>query len=161
MQRLTPLVEGFSSQDWATTRQYFESLTMGLPDQELAQTGYNTIFRKLVGRTHLSHEQAFVRQVVIEQAPLEPFETFQFDQTQDLSSLVEMVLLSFPFDIPFARLNDDVKAITALMTENLQTITAVKTMSAVMLRSVFYRNKGAHLIGRLSLGKQVCPGLLL
>ena len=157
LQRLTPLVEGFSSQDWATTRQYFESLTMGLPDQELAQTGYNTIFRKLVGRTHLSHEQAFVRQAVIEQAPLEPFETFQFDQTQDLSSLVEMVLLSFPFDIPFARLNDDVKAITALMTENLHALTTVNSVSAVMLRSVFYRNKGAYLIGRLALDQQVVP----
>jgi isocitrate dehydrogenase kinase/phosphatase len=157
LQRLTPLVEAFSSQDWATTRRYFESLTQGLPDRELAQTGYNTIFRKLVGRKHLSHEQAFVRQAMIEQAPLESFETFQFDHAQNLSSLVEMILLSFPFDIPFARLGEDIMAITALMTKNIKALKTVKSMSAVMLRSVFYRNKGAYLIGRLSLDNRELP----
>ena len=136
LQRISPLVSAFSLEDWATTRRYFDVLTQGLPDRELAQTGYNTIFRKLVGRQHLSHEQAFVRQAMIEQAPLEPFETFQFDPAQDLSSLVEMILLSFPFDIPFARLEDDIKTITALMTENIQALKSVKSISAVMLRSV-------------------------
>lgn len=157
LQRLTPLVDGFSSQDWVATRRYFESLTQGLPDRELAQTSYNTIFRKLVGRTHLSDEQAFVRQAVIERTPLEPFETFRFDHAQDLSSLVEMIILSFPFDVPFAHLDDDVKAVTKLMTENIQPLTGVQPLSAVMLRSVFYRNKGAYLIGHLSQGRRVLP----
>ena len=157
LQRISPLVSAFSLEDWATTRRYFDVLTQGLPDRELAQTGYNTIFRKLVGRQHLSHEQAFVRQAMIEQAPLEPFETFQFDPAQDLSSLVEMILLSFPFDIPFARLEDDIKTITALMTENIQALKSVKSISAVMLRSVFYRNKGAYLIGRLCLDNRPLP----
>ena len=157
LQRLTPLISGFSSQDWITTRRYFEALTEGLPDRELARTGYNTIFRKLVGRTHLNHEQAFVRQMVIEQAPLEPFETFQFNRPENLSSLVEMILLSFPFDVPFAHLDGDVQTIAALMTENIPALMDVKSISAVMLRSVFYRNKGAYLIGRLSIGTHVLP----
>ena len=157
LQRLTPLISGFSSQDWITTRRYFEALTEGLPDRELAQTGYNTIFRKLVGRTHLNHEQAFVRQMVIKQAPLEPFETFQFNPAENLSSLVEMILLSFPFDVPFAHLDGDVQTIAALMTENIPALMGVKSISAVMLRSVFYRNKGAYLIGRLAIGTHVLP----
>ena len=68
-----------------------------------------------------------------------------------------MILLSFPFDIPFARLEDDIKTITALMTENIQALKSVKSISAVMLRSVFYRNKGAYLIGRLCLDNRLLP----
>ena len=68
-----------------------------------------------------------------------------------------MIILSFPFDIPFARLEDDIKTITALMTENIQALKSVKSISAVMLRSVFYRNKGAYLIGRLCLDNRLLP----
>ena len=157
LQHVTPLVDPFSSEDWVLTRQYFESLTQALPDRELAQTGYNTIFRKLAGRSNLSNKQAFVRQMATPPAPLEPFETFQFEQAQDLSSLVEMILLSYPFAVPFAHLDEDVRAVTALMTENIRALAEPVPISVMMLRSVFYRNKGAYLIGRLTLGDEVLP----
>ena len=157
LQRLMPLVNSFSSQDWVQTRHYFESLTEALPDQALAQTGYNTIFRKLAGRTQLSNEQAFVQPKMAPGPSLEDFEYFKFDQVESLSSLVEMMLLSYPFDVPFAHLNDDVRAMTTLMTKHVGALGESKPLNAVMLRSVFYRNKGAYLIGRLTVGRLVLP----
>jgi len=154
--RLNDLVQSFSLADWQQTKCHFQSLIDGMPDEELAQTWYNTLYRKLKGRDSLQSNVAFIEQLTTTQVAPAPFELFHFTQAENLASLFEQILLSYPFEVPFANLERDVAAMSQSLSQHFDAQNGEKIL-ATLLRSVFYRNKGAYLIGQIVLDEHVFP----
>ena len=143
--------------NWQRAKQRYISMISGRDDAELAQTGYNTIFRKLAGREQLNNDLAFV---------LAPAETYPGSYTEitrlfgpgaDLGELIRSILIGFHFDTPYSDLAGDVTNITRVMASYIPILSESPAIQCEMLRSVFYRNKGAYLIGRMMIGEQMFP----
>jgi isocitrate dehydrogenase kinase/phosphatase len=142
---------------WQAVKQQFISMISGREDAELAETGYNTIFRRLAGRDQLNNDLAFV---------LAPAETYPgsygeitrlFDSHTHLRELVRCILSSFHFETPYSDVERDITNITRVMESCIPILRQSQEISCEMLRSVFYRNKGAYLIGRMMIGEHLFP----
>ena len=143
--------------EWQRAKRQYIEMISGRDDAELAETGYNTIFRKLAGRDQLNNDLAFV---------LAPAETYPGDYaaiTQrigphtDLGELIRSILASFHFDTPYSNLERDITNMTSVMESYMPILRKPRVIECEMLQSVFYRNKGAYLIGRLTIGEHQCP----
>ena len=143
--------------EWQRAKQQYIEMISGRDDAELAETGYNTIFRKLAGRDQLNNDLAFV---------LAPAETYPGDYAAitrrigphtDLGELIRSILASFHFDTPYSNLERDITNMTSVMESYMPILRKPRVIECEMLQSVFYRNKGAYLIGRMTIDEHQCP----
>ena len=74
--------------------------------------------------------------------------------------LVRALLESYAWSVPYAQLDRDAGAVAAIIGEHLADGDALGPVTVEMLRAVFYRNKGAYLVGRVRRGELVLPLVL-
>ncbi len=143
--------------EWANVKRHYETLISGGNDYELAETVYNTVFRKVFGRDHLNDGYAFVTES-LPQPPDDDIDLVnEFSPTQDLRGALREVLASYEFDVPWADLDADVDLMVTTMKASIPLLRYPQLLGFEMLRAVFYRNKGAYLIGRMFIGSHLFP----
>ena len=145
------------SADWAVVKHHFEKLIEQADDAALAKTAYNSIFRKLAGRSALDEARAFTQLGKEQQKPLSSDDLFHFEDIQSIEHMLLFVLNSYPFDVDFHDLKRDVVLAAARMRHDIPMLRNYQSISVSMLRPVFYRNKGAYLIGHMELGPHRFP----
>src|SRR5512144_566534 len=132
------------------------------PDPELAKTFFNSVTRRIFGTVGVNPDAEFVTSDVEPQpapggAPI--FRTYLRQST--LAELVETILRDFPFASPFRDLPGDARLAAAEIDAHLRADEDPQPVEAVeMLKPVFYRGKGAYLVGRLRRGGAVSPLIL-
>lgn len=145
------------SADWAVVKHHFAELIEQADDAALAKTAYNSIFRKLAGRSALDEARAFIQLGKGQEKPLSSNDLFHFEDIQSIEHMLLFVLNSYPFDVDFHDLKRDVVLATARMRHDIPMLRNYQSISVSMLRPVFYRNKGAYLIGHMELGPHRFP----
>ena len=74
---------------------------------------------------------------------------------------VRHVLAGIPWSVPYAQLDRDTILVAQLIDARVRQVTnAPGPIQLDMVRSVFYRNKGAYLVGRIRAGTEVIPLVL-
>lgn len=142
---------------WSEVKAEYEEMIRGRKDFDLAETVYNTIYRKALNRDHLSDRYAFVTESLHEPPEFEVDITHTFGPSTDLALLLREVLSACHFELEWLDMNKDIALMVNVMRSSIPLLRSPQEISFEMLRTVFYRNKGAYLIGRMYIGEHLFP----
>ena len=144
---------------WAAVKARHQEGLAGRPDAELARTFFNSVTRRIFSTVGADP--------AIEYLDPAPDTGGEWDHHLLLShhgavegSLVCALLESYPWSVTYAQLGRDADDVAAIIRERLADAGGEGPVTIEMLRPVFYRNKGAYLVGRVRRGELVLPLVL-
>jgi isocitrate dehydrogenase kinase/phosphatase len=145
---------------WAAMRGRHGQGAHHRPDAELAQTFFNSVTRRVFSTVGVD---AAIEYLDPSAPPLPPdapplFDTDRVDEVD--ADLVRGILDRFPWSVPYASPRRDSAIVARLINETLNGVPARGPIEVDVLRSVFYRNKGAYVVGRVRRGGAVLPLVL-
>ena len=147
-----------SADKWRETKYVYTQLIRQRYDYELAETFFNSIYRRLHTARALDPEQMFVYSA-FERPPLALERPIYdvFAPTAGVTDMLRRLLFSLNFARPWQDFDRDVQNILRSLTEELPQIDSTDHLEVHLLRSLFFRNKGAYAIGRLVHGNNAFP----
>ena len=146
---------------WAETRAIYADLRDGQPNVELAETFYNSITRRVFSTVGVDPHIEFVADglTVPESMEAEPF--FRVVPAHETTvGYIATVLRSYDLGVPFENLERDATRVAEEVDACVAASGSGRIDRLEMLAPVFYRNKGAYLIGRIRSGEAVIPLVL-
>jgi len=147
---------------WLRARRRYVTLVADRPDLELAETFYNSVTRRLFRIVGLDVELEFLwlgpTALPADSPAGAEYEVFAVDDS--LSEALYRVLDGSLLAGRFADLDFDVARVSERIERHLALAWDGHIDSIEMLQPVFYRNKGAYLVGRLRWLNRVSPVIL-
>src|SRR5215207_5379480 len=145
---------------WAAMRACHAAGTVDRPDAELAQTFFNSVTRRVFSTVGVDAAIEYLDPSPVpattDSEPL--FDTDRVDAVD--ADVVRRILERLAWSVPYADLARDAAIVARLITETLDTLAERGPIAIDMLRSVFYRNKGAYVVGRVRREGLVLPLVL-
>ncbi len=162
------LIETFSekektSQFWKETKNYYTRIITVRNDKELAETFFNSVIRKLnKGIKGIDEQFMFVREGY-DTCELHPNENLyhSYPSKLGLQKIIHNIINEFDFGVPYLNKEKDIQFLVYAVRDIILTrySTTEDTITQV-LKSVFYRNKAAYLIGRTKVGNKWMPFII-
>jgi isocitrate dehydrogenase kinase/phosphatase len=147
---------------WAAMKAEHALRTASLPDAELAETFFNSVTRRVFSTVGVDPAIEY-----LERPPSSPTGTDDPDIYQTYTvpalgaDLVRRLLLAVPWSVPYAQLERDAGLVAELIDARIRGVLGSPgPVDLDLLRSVFYRNKGAYLVGRIRAGAEIIPLVL-
>ena len=136
---------------WQQIKLRYIELLLCHNQPELAETFYNSVFCHLFERKYYHNGFIFVESAVGSKInPQASIYTSFHPAKKGLYNTIEDVLTRPNFNLPYADLKQDISNIVkAFRQRALKTRYQVEELQFDMLDHVFYRNKGAYIIGRV------------
>ena len=137
--------------DWVGIKAQFEQLMPKRTDPELAETFYNSIFCRTFRHRALREQRMFLFSSA-EAAPKVLAEDMyrEYDACSGVVNMVSKILDDYGFNVPYVNKRLDVINLVRNIKENTDFRMAITADTRIqILKSVFYRNKGAYLVGQL------------
>ncbi|MGI9274753.1 MAG: bifunctional isocitrate dehydrogenase kinase/phosphatase [Endozoicomonas sp.] len=138
------------SSHWSDVRDNYIDQVAYRTDPELAETFYNSIYRKMFRGEEARTEDYFVQSA---------FDDFRvrsargiyrsYFPDQGLVKLVGHLLDDFQFEVPWEYRRRDIRNIIMTLREAMPELLERNDLRVDVLQWVFYRNKAAYLIGRI------------
>ncbi|WP_028115838.1 bifunctional isocitrate dehydrogenase kinase/phosphatase [Ferrimonas senticii] len=147
-----------SNELWQQTKRAYSKLLIGHPQAEVAETFFNSVFSALFRHRGLDQQHLFLHTSVRKRQPFQPekLSKYRFVGDDPIGALTALIRPE-RFIQPFANIDEDL----TLVWQRLEPIMAANHYNRIeLLNSVFYRNKGAYLVGRL-IGPRGFTSLLL
>ncbi len=143
---------------WSSLKAVYSGLLAGRRDWDIAETFFNSVTRQIFATVGLDPQIEFVDSD-FESPPIESnlpvYKTYATPATT--RQLVEQILADFPFKTAYQNYERDVQA-AAIEIDSYINYGPTNTISrAEMITSVFYRGKGAYLVGRVWCNDQAVP----
>jgi len=143
---------------WAQMKAAYSRLIAGCGDFELAETFFNSITRRIFATVGVDHAREFIDSdfnLPPARSAQPVYETYQ--RPVAVEALVASIFEQHPFAAPFRALVDDVR-LAARAIEMQLTALGLSTVDEVdVLKSIFFRNKGAYIVGRIRSGERLIP----
>jgi len=139
------------ARDWIGVKTQFEHLMRQRTDPELAETFYNSIFCRTFRHRALREQRMFLFSSA-ESAPKVLAQDMyrEYDASKGVVIMVSKILDDYGFNVPYVNKRLDVINLVRNIKENTDFRMAITADTRVqILKSVFYRNKGAYLVGQL------------
>lgn len=147
---------------WREARNRYAELISERLDYELAETFFNSLFCSIFHHRHIRNDWMFVyssRDDAVRRSGIELCRRRAVDN--DWQRALLWALREAPFDNPFAEAEEDTRLGAAFLREYLPAaILNAQDAEIELLQSVFYRNKGAYLVGRIRGGGEQVPLVL-
>lgn len=141
---------------WADIKAAYTDMIEYRKDGALAETVYNTLFRKLNSGQYLLDRYAFVTEPLPSSDRGAPV-TRVFGPSPDMAGLLEEVLDAAGFEIGWLDMAADIELIVSTMKGAIPLLRNPQAISFEMIEPVFFRNKGAYLVGRMYVGEHLFP----
>ena len=145
---------------WAAMRAHHAAALHDRPDTELAQTFFNSVTRRVFSTVGVD---AAIEYLGPSATPRDPATDPHYDtdrmEAVDAAA-VRRLLERIPWSAPYAQLERDATIVARLITEALDAQPERGPIELDVVRSVFYRNKGAYIVGRIRRGGLVLPLVL-
>jgi isocitrate dehydrogenase kinase/phosphatase len=146
---------------WAAMKSDHGRHAAGRPDAELAATFFNSVTRRVFSTVGVDPAIEYLDRSPAPQLEddLAICDTYRAGSVD--AALVRRILQSLPWSIPYAQLERDTVLVADLIDARIRK--AVGQAGPVQLdvvRSIFYRNKGAYLVGRIRAGDEIIPLVL-
>lgn len=147
---------------WRLMRAGYAARVEPLPDRELSCTFFSSVTRKVLGTVGIDPAIEFTAEDDEVRPPPGATPLFRtYPRRESSEALVAAVLRDQPFAAPWSDLAGDARLAGAEIDSHLQSLENEGPLEAVeMLRPVFYRNKGAYLVGRIRRGSEIHPLIL-
>jgi isocitrate dehydrogenase kinase/phosphatase len=145
---------------WAAMRARHAVGARGRPDAELAQTFFNSVTRRVFSTVGVDAAIEYLDPSPGPAAPDGP--PLFFRERVDLvdGDVVRRLLEQFEWSVPYASLRRDAAIVGRVIAEAVDRMPGAEPVEIDVVQSVFYRNKGAYLVGRVRRGDTVLPLVL-
>jgi isocitrate dehydrogenase kinase/phosphatase len=146
---------------WRETKLHYIGLLTGHKRPELAETFFNSVSCRILHRDYYRNDFLFVRPAVsteyIETEEPAPTYRVYYPAADGLRGALRRVVTNFQLDPPFADLERDVASVEARLTADLKLDRVEPNQQLQVLSSLFFRNKGAYIVGRAVNGAREYP----
>jgi isocitrate dehydrogenase kinase/phosphatase len=148
---------------WQQVKLHYIGLLVDHHQPELAETFFNSVTTKILHRSYFQNDFIFVRPAVsteyIEDSEPSARPTYRayYPKREAFAATVLQMVLDFDLQRPFEHLEHDVAAIAQRMVERLGTDKPRANFQLQVLSGLFFRNKGAYIVGKLINGFTEVP----
>ncbi len=149
---------------WQQVKLHYIGLMVEHLQPELAETFFNSVTTKILHRTHFHNDFIFVRPAVsteyLESRDPDDAPTYRAYYPGSLDALpqaLQALVQQLQLQAPFEDLARDIAVLAARMRERLAVLTLRANFQIQVLSSLFYRNKGAYLVGKIITGYTELP----
>jgi isocitrate dehydrogenase kinase/phosphatase len=159
--------DALSQDTWQQAKLHYIGLLTDHPQPELAETFFNSVTSKLLHRSYFRNEFLFVRPAVsteyieTDEPAAQPTYRAYYPARETLRETLIRVVDNFQLQCPFEDLPRDVDAVIDAMQVALKLPLAEWRLRAnfqvQVLSSLFFRNKGAYLVGKVINGFNELP----
>jgi isocitrate dehydrogenase kinase/phosphatase len=147
---------------WAQMKACYSQLIAGRDDFELAETFFNSVTRRIFATVGVDREIEFVDsdfEALPERSAGCVYQVYTLEE--DTWKLLLSVLGDYRFGVPFADLERDARLAAGAIDAHIQESWGGGDYEKIdFIRSVFYRGKGAYLVGRIHRRGELCPVIL-
>jgi len=144
---------------WARIKAAYSSLIGARPDRELAETFFNSVTRRIFATVGVDRNIEFTESDFdspATQTHTLPLRTYE--QSPDLSSVIEAILHDCGFDCEFEDLHRDGDLVARRLSDRLRGAGApARVERAAIIPAPFFRRKGAYVLGWLISGDARIP----
>jgi isocitrate dehydrogenase kinase/phosphatase len=152
---------------WTAARDAYAELFRDRPDDELAETFFNSVTRRVLATVGVNAAVEFTRSVTPPDALDDPPIARRYTAATVDAVLARRVLEAIPWTVPYAQLERDAALVAQSIDARIRSIGAAGAaksepapVAIEMLSSVFFRNKGAYVVGRIHARGQTLPLVL-
>ena len=148
---------------WQQVKLHYIGLLTGHHQPELAETFFNSVTTKILHRSYFHNDFIFVRPAVSteyiendEPASLPTYRAY-YPTKQTMRETWLRIVDNFQLQRGFEDLGRDIDCVLAAVAEQLGDYRPRANFQIQVLSSLFYRNKGAYLIGKIINGNSETP----
>src|SRR5436190_3072870 len=161
IEAIKPDVAAYTSDTsfWAAVKERYSRITMGRHDLELAESFFNSVTMRLATFTGLDpHVQYVGSEFGPASSDTEETAFVTCCGGPSVSALIEGILLDCRFNVDFKDLKQDVALVTEQVESYLWESYQAKEVDSIdIARPIFYRGKGAYLVGRVNTASTYVP----
>ncbi|CAH0250785.1 Isocitrate dehydrogenase kinase/phosphatase [Massilia sp. Bi118] len=151
----------FNDATWRETKLHYIGLLTGHKRPELAESFFNSVSCRLLHRSYYRNEFIFVRPAVsteyIETDEPQPTYRVYYPAADGLRFALRRIVTNFQLARPFADLDRDIGLVERRMMEAFGLDKAEPNQQLQVLSNLFFRNKGAYIVGRAIDGAREYP----
>jgi isocitrate dehydrogenase kinase/phosphatase len=144
---------------WFEMKAEYSMLIACCSDYDLAETFFNSVTRRIFSTVGVDREREFVDSD-FEPRPPQPgdsiFQRYLLTEAvtpESLATVIGQILIAHPFQVGYRDAERDALAVASEICQHLLPQPACAAIQSVdMIQPVFYRSKGAYLVGRLAVG---------
>jgi Isocitrate dehydrogenase kinase/phosphatase len=144
---------------WQQVKLHYIGLMVEHLQPELAETFFNSVTTKILHRTHFQNDFIFVRPAVSTEylqsrAPgaLPTYRAYYPQTLERLPGILRELFEQLHLQCPFDDLERDVHLLARRIADRLEGLTLRANFQIQVLSNLFYRNKGAYLVGKIITG---------
>jgi isocitrate dehydrogenase kinase/phosphatase len=156
-------IDAIGMDTWQQAKLHYIGLLTGHRQPELAETFFNSVTSKLLHRSYFHNDFIFVRPAVSteyiendEPAALPTYRAY-YPTRETLHETWKRIVTNFQLQREFGDLDRDVEHIVQAMLGELGGFRPRANFQIQVLSSLFYRNKGAYLVGKIINGFTETP----
>ncbi|MES2632105.1 MAG: bifunctional isocitrate dehydrogenase kinase/phosphatase [Pseudomonadota bacterium] len=148
---------------WQQVKLHYIGLLVDHHQPELAETFFNSVTTKILHRTHFHNDFIFVRPAVSteyiendEPAALPTYRAY-YPTRETLGETITRIIDNFRLQRPFEDLARDSNYVLEAMSARLLGVKLRANFQIQVLASLFFRNKGAYVVGKIINGFNEVP----
>lgn len=148
---------------WASMKAVYSGLISGRDDWELAETFFNSITRRIFATVGVDPQIEFI-ETDFETPPTQdkkPIYRTYVRSTSTTAGVIATILQDYRFNAPYENLQRDSQRVAREIENHLHELQVEDPVERVeLVEPVFYRGKGAYLVGRFCCGSHLFPLVL-
>ena len=148
---------------WHQIKLFYIGLLTGHRQPELAETFFNSVTIKILDRKYYRNDFIFVRPAVsteyIDDDEADGYGTFRayYPTRENLLSMLKQIVVNYELSVPFDDLERDIQLVYESLIEQIGHVRLRTNFQIQVLSSLFYRNKGAYIVGKMVNGFRSLP----
>jgi isocitrate dehydrogenase kinase/phosphatase len=148
---------------WQQCKLHYIGLLVNHHQPELAETFFNSVTTKILHRSYFQNDFIFVRPAVsteyIENDELASQPTYRayYPTRDNMREVLLQVVRDFDLRLPFEDLERDAGYVLEAISERLTDVKLRANFQIQVLTSLFFRNKGAYVVGKIINGFNEVP----
>ena len=147
---------------WHEVKLHYIGLMVNHLQPELAETFFNSVTTKILHRAYFQNDFIFVRpaistEYIENEDPAKSTYRAYYPQAARLPEMVTAIVQDFALQRPFEDLPRDVALVVQAINARLGAVKWRTNFQIQVLTSLFYRNKGAYLVGKVINGYAELP----
>ncbi len=145
---------------WAHVKRCYADLTQGRPDCEIARTFFYSVSRRICTTVGVNPRIEFLDDEYHSEATAGDPELLRYDRVRGAEALIDWLLAELPLSSHFEDRARDVSLAAAALEREMSRLAADPVQSVEVLPTIFYRNKAAYVVARVTAGGSVLPLVL-
>jgi len=168
MECMKRLVKEFKADEqpmavWEQVKLHYIGLLVNHHQPELAETFFNSVTTKILKRAYFQNDFIFVRPAVSteyienEEPTARPTYRCYYPTADTMLAEVRRLIADFGLTVPFADLDRDAALVLGAMKRHFDHSRLRANFQFQVLSGLFFRNKGAYIVGKIINGFQEVP----